>query len=121
PRQICRAFGQIQLAHTRADRPGADDRDGNPALAKLRDLPGDRPNERSVQASVAIGQQLRPEFDDGGADGAEILLARIAHRPYSDPFVLGTSELRGSALVAWRSALAVALKIASAMWWLFVP
>ena len=36
-------------------------------------------------------------------------------QPTSDPFVLGTSPLRGSRLTACRSALAVALKIASAM------
>lgn len=40
----------------------------------------------------------------------------ILHLGYNDPFVLGTSEFRGSADTACRSALAVALKIASAMW-----
>src|SRR2546421_11264 len=40
---------------------------------------------------------------------------------YNDPFVLGTSAFRGSIDTVCRSALAVALKIASAMWWLFPP
>src|SRR5581483_2643615 len=40
---------------------------------------------------------------------------------YNVPFVLGTSLLRGSIETACRSALAIALKIASAMWWLLVP
>ena len=40
---------------------------------------------------------------------------------YSVPFVLGTPGIRGSASTAIRSARAVALKIASAMWWLLRP
>jgi hypothetical protein len=40
---------------------------------------------------------------------------------YSVPFVLGTPRRRGSDSTAIRSARAVALKIASAMWWLFRP
>ena len=53
--------------------------------------------------------------------GARAFVSAIASAPRANPFVLGTSSFRGSRLTACRSALAVALKIASAMWWLLVP
>ena len=51
---------------------------------------------------------------------SEVLLEQRIDQ--SEPFVLGTwSPARGSSEIACRSALAVALKMASATWWLFVP
>ena len=58
-----------------------------------------------------------------GVEGDSPIFAdtKIGTVPYSVPLVLGTPERRGSASTAMRSARAVALKIASAMWWLFRP
>ena len=54
-------------------------------------------------------------------DRAAVAGVRPATQPSSVPLVLGTPVMRGSASTAIRSARAVALKIASLMWWLLRP
>ena len=69
----------------------------------------------AANAPYFIGLNLSHGCDSAIlSEGNDALMSRT-------PLVLGTSWSRGSGLTAWRRALAVALKIASAMWWLLVP
>jgi hypothetical protein len=69
--QVGRALGQIQFTKTRADGAGADDGHGDPALVQRGYLCSDSRDELGVELLVLVGQELRAELDDDGADRGE--------------------------------------------------
>ena len=71
--------------------------------------------------AVELGQVPCEVKRRGPFTHCDFQLERMTAQPSSVPLVLGTPGMRGSDSTAIRSARAVALKIASLMWWLLRP
>ncbi len=76
--------------------------------------------ERYRHLLAVLGREDTPK-EHGQARGTQHTGVVAIVFLYSVPLVLGTPVMRGSGETAMRSARAVALKIASAMWWPLRP